>query len=324
MARYTMNQIADVARLAGFSGERLVIAIAVAWAESEGLTTARNVNAPNSIDRGLWQINNFYHPTVTDQCADDPRCAARETFRISNGGADWSPWTTYKNGLHLRHMTAARRAAGNPSSDRPASRPEPAQGTIVVYERENFQGRSSVVQGNERYVAVGYRFGYLNGSGPTDLRIRSIDIPAGTRVTLYTRIDYAGTSKQITGPVADTVQVMGFTPRDGQSFISSIKIGNAPISGIGGGTLPTLDGDLLGMIAQLETIDTTPAPDTTVRVDLGTIPNPLGEPVTVGGDIPIPGSGVAIMLARNAAAIAFRGLIAGVGLVCLYQGAKNL
>lgn len=38
---------------------------------------AKLVNSPNSIDRGLFQINNYYHPDVTDEMAYDPEWSTR-------------------------------------------------------------------------------------------------------------------------------------------------------------------------------------------------------------------------------------------------------
>jgi hypothetical protein len=80
---------------AGFSGRALAEAAAVAEAES-----GRNAHASNStgntpatsVDRGLFQINSFWHPEVSDECAYDATCAARAAHRISGGGASWGQW----------------------------------------------------------------------------------------------------------------------------------------------------------------------------------------------------------------------------------------
>jgi hypothetical protein len=63
---------AKVAAKAGFSYtanvstavgnvRQIVVAVAVAMAESSRNPSATGQNS-GSIDRGLWQINNFYHP----------------------------------------------------------------------------------------------------------------------------------------------------------------------------------------------------------------------------------------------------------------------
>ena len=105
-----------VARLALNAGvscsyERIAIATAVARAESTFDPNARNTagNA-HGVDRGLWQINSYWHPEISNACAYSPSCNARAMASISNKGTKWSPWWTYKNGLHLRYMTSARAA----------------------------------------------------------------------------------------------------------------------------------------------------------------------------------------------------------------------
>ena len=59
-------------------------AVAVAWAESRGDTKAKGYNS-NSVDRGLWQINNYWHRDVSDSCAFDAACNAKAAVRISSG-----------------------------------------------------------------------------------------------------------------------------------------------------------------------------------------------------------------------------------------------
>lgn len=108
---------AGAAYRAGFRGEGLVVAIAVAAAESGYRDEAVGTNPPTagcpagSRDRGRWQINDCYHPEVTDACAADVDCAAVAAYRISSGGAVWTPWTTFREGRHLPHEPTARAAA---------------------------------------------------------------------------------------------------------------------------------------------------------------------------------------------------------------------
>jgi len=117
-------QIADVAFDAGFHGPGLVTAVAVALAESGGVTRIVNVagNVPHlSRDRGLWQINDYWHGEVTDALAFNPATAARAAFRISGGGASWTQWTTFTAGHHLQFVKRATMAA------------HVAQSTFIVY-----------------------------------------------------------------------------------------------------------------------------------------------------------------------------------------------
>jgi hypothetical protein len=103
-------------RTAGFAGEKLVVAVAVGMAESRCDPAARYVNSDshNSVDRGLWQINDYWHPEVSDSCAYNAACNAKEAYRISDQGTDWTPWSTYKSGRYKEFMDDARAAIGAP------------------------------------------------------------------------------------------------------------------------------------------------------------------------------------------------------------------
>lgn len=102
--------IAQYAYGAGFRGEGLVRAVAVALAESGGRTDAVGVNSDSwrSKDRGLWQINSHWHPEVSNAQAFNPSSAAAAAYRISNKGTNWSPWSTWKNGAAAAQMGRAR------------------------------------------------------------------------------------------------------------------------------------------------------------------------------------------------------------------------
>ncbi len=108
--------LATAAAQAGFTGQGLRLAVAIGLAESGGNPTARNPNPSTpgcptgSTDRGAWQLNNCYHPEVSDTCANDLACAARETYRISVGAGDWSEWTTYTSGAYRARLAAADQA----------------------------------------------------------------------------------------------------------------------------------------------------------------------------------------------------------------------
>jgi hypothetical protein len=110
----TYTAVARLVLDAGVScyGDRIAIATAVARAESSFrpwiTNTAGNVHG---IDRGLWQINSYWHPEVSAACALSASCNARAMARISRGGTRWSEWWTYKNGKHWPFMTQARAAA---------------------------------------------------------------------------------------------------------------------------------------------------------------------------------------------------------------------
>lgn len=97
---------------AGFKDDgTLRNALAVVFAESGARCDARNTagNRPPSTDRGLFQINSHWHPEVTDSCAYDCLCNAKEAYRISHGGTNWHPWATWPAAAH-RHYPDADRA----------------------------------------------------------------------------------------------------------------------------------------------------------------------------------------------------------------------
>ncbi|GAB3896785.1 hypothetical protein GCM10029964_078680 [Kibdelosporangium lantanae] len=100
-----------VGRNAGFTGEDFVTAVAVAMAESRCDPLARGSN-PGSVDRGLWQINDYYHPEVSDACAYDAQCNANAAYRISDGGTDWTQWSTYQSKAYRQFLDDARAAIG--------------------------------------------------------------------------------------------------------------------------------------------------------------------------------------------------------------------
>lgn len=104
---------------AGFSGEALVTALAVAKAESNWRPTAHNATPPDD-SYGLFQINMLgsmgparrmqYH-LASNEALYDPATNARVAFSMSGGGANWGPWTTYTRGDYQSHIAEARAAA---------------------------------------------------------------------------------------------------------------------------------------------------------------------------------------------------------------------
>lgn len=111
---------AKVAAKAGFSYttnvstaagnvREIVIAVAVALAESSCNPSAQGQN-PGSVDRGLWQINSYYHSEVSDACAYQVQCNADAAWNISGHGTNWSPWSTYNSGAWENYLDTARAA----------------------------------------------------------------------------------------------------------------------------------------------------------------------------------------------------------------------
>lgn len=108
------NQIASVAAGAGFSGDALVISIAVALAESSGNPLV--INYLGCV--GLWQVYQSVHaaehPNWTTSWLQNPANNAAAAYVLSSGGANWRPWETFTNGMYVAHLSEAAAAAGAP------------------------------------------------------------------------------------------------------------------------------------------------------------------------------------------------------------------
>jgi hypothetical protein len=123
--------LANAARTAGFSGQRLRVAVAVGLAESGGNPQATSHNPPTagcpagSRDRGGWQLNDCHHPQVADGCAYQLGCAAAQAFRISAGGRAWGQWTTYRTGGWRTQLPAADAAIAALGAGRGVGEPCP-------------------------------------------------------------------------------------------------------------------------------------------------------------------------------------------------------
>jgi hypothetical protein len=110
----TMLQVLTYARAQGLEGEPLIVAGAIAWAESGGHTRARGYNEWNdSQDLGVWQIQLPLHMGYFEAIEDayDPAKNAHAMWEISDHGTKWTPWMTFTGGDYLAHMAAARAAS---------------------------------------------------------------------------------------------------------------------------------------------------------------------------------------------------------------------
>jgi hypothetical protein len=111
MPTLSASEIKGYAVQAGITGQNATIATAIALAESGGDTDVTHVNRNGSTDYGLWQINSVHSALLNGHNWRDPSDNAAMMFSISNGGKNWSPWSTYKSGAYLTHMAAASAGA---------------------------------------------------------------------------------------------------------------------------------------------------------------------------------------------------------------------
>jgi hypothetical protein len=127
------REIAEYAYQAGFRGERLTQAVAVALAESGGVTNVKGdttlVDGKWGPSIGLWQIRSL-RPSQKDEYPEeyrlreqnanlDPLTNAKHAFALSDRGADWSPWSTYGGTRYYEVMNRARAAANQVTNNPP-------------------------------------------------------------------------------------------------------------------------------------------------------------------------------------------------------------
>lgn len=114
--KLTPFQIAGVAADAGFEGDDLTTAVAVALAESGGNPKAYNPEVAAGTPEGqgsfgLWQIYRKAHPEFDGQDLTDPATNAQAAYSVYvDAGSSFSPWSTYKNGAYLAHLDVAKGA----------------------------------------------------------------------------------------------------------------------------------------------------------------------------------------------------------------------
>ncbi len=112
------SQIAKLAYQAGFRGDALNIAVAIALAESGGNTAAYNPETaagtpPGSGSRGLWQIYGVAHPEFNNESAFDPTINAKAADKVFiEAGNRFTPWSTYNAGLAIPKQDYASQIGG--------------------------------------------------------------------------------------------------------------------------------------------------------------------------------------------------------------------
>lgn len=114
--KLSASQIAGYASAAGFTGDALNTAVAIALAESSGNPSAYNpetaAGTPQGIGSyGLWQIYLYKHPEFANLNLNDPQTNANAAYQIySNNGSNFSAWSTYNSGAYLAYVPQASSA----------------------------------------------------------------------------------------------------------------------------------------------------------------------------------------------------------------------
>lgn len=126
MSALSQAQIAKYAYDAGFRGEALVQAVAIAMAESTGDPgqASQNSDSRHTVDYGLWQINSYWNADLL-KTGDwrDPAANARMAFaayesRKKYDSSGWGDWNTFDdtaknpngNGSYRQYLGTARAA----------------------------------------------------------------------------------------------------------------------------------------------------------------------------------------------------------------------
>jgi hypothetical protein len=108
------DSIASVAATAGFQDNDLVVAVAVALAESGGNPLAYNPETAAGTPQGrgsvgLWQIYRKAHPEFDSWDLTDPQTNANAAFSVySAAGQSFSPWSTFNNGAYISRLSDAQ------------------------------------------------------------------------------------------------------------------------------------------------------------------------------------------------------------------------
>ena len=102
----TAEDVAKFAYAAGFRGDDLNIAVAVARAESNWNPKATLLNTNGSVDHGLFQINSVHAAILAEGNWSDPGDNAVMAFKVwTQAGDSWSPWVTYWRGTYKQYLT---------------------------------------------------------------------------------------------------------------------------------------------------------------------------------------------------------------------------
>jgi hypothetical protein len=110
--RLSYEEILPYAQRAGFSGDDLYTAVAIALAESSGETNAYNPEtqagaAEGKGSYGLWQIYLTAHPEFSGVNLNDPQLNANAAFLVyTRANNRFTPWSTYNNGAYQAYLPA--------------------------------------------------------------------------------------------------------------------------------------------------------------------------------------------------------------------------
>lgn len=103
----TLAQIEAYAAQAGFPPADEATIAAIAEAESGGNPTAQCIDCVPGVREdslGLTQINVDAHPDAASLNLFDPLTNLEEAFKVSSGGTNFNPWSTYTSGAYRSYL----------------------------------------------------------------------------------------------------------------------------------------------------------------------------------------------------------------------------
>jgi hypothetical protein len=112
MATLSITQMYALARSAGLSSARAVVAAAVGMAESSGRTAITSNNPDGGTNVGVWQLDTKgVGAGYTVAQLQDPQTNAKVMAKGSKNGEDWGPWETFATGAYTKFLPGAEQAS---------------------------------------------------------------------------------------------------------------------------------------------------------------------------------------------------------------------
>lgn len=109
--KLSAQQIAQYAANAGFQNDDLIVAVAIALAESSGNPQAHgDLTLKGSGSYGLWQIYSHAHPEFGPDFTQlfDPQTNANAAYQVFKAaGNSFTPWSTFNNAAYAKYLDQA-------------------------------------------------------------------------------------------------------------------------------------------------------------------------------------------------------------------------
>jgi len=169
--RMTLDQLKNLALAAGFAGQDIAIAAAIAIAESGG---DPNAIGDNGHSFGLWQINRPSHPEFDGIDLSVPSAnvwAAHSVWK--QAGGSFRPWSTFTNGAYQQFLdgTVPAPSSGVDSNCHPPTSIDPVIAQVARDQLTQFI-QSGAKYGAVNYVTInGQRYAFRFSEHPPDAGI---------------------------------------------------------------------------------------------------------------------------------------------------------